>query len=80
MATLTIRTAIILIPIIGATMGPVYTWDLATIGTTATASFIAGGIGKTISRNFYELAGDPKPAHFVSRLGARSRLALRLQV
>ena len=49
MATLTIRTAIILIPIIGATMGPVYTWDLATIGITDAASFIAGGTGKTIS-------------------------------
>ena len=76
----TIRTDIILIPIIGATMGPVYTWDLATIGITATAAIITGGTGKTISRSFCELAGDPKPAHFVSRLGARSRLPVRLRV
>jgi hypothetical protein len=67
---LTIRTAIILTPIIGAITGPVCTWDLATIGITAAAYFITAGTGKTISRNFYELAGYPKPAHFVSRLGA----------
>jgi hypothetical protein len=80
MATLTIRTAIILTLIIGATTDPVYTWDLATIGITAGAYFITGGTGKTFSRNFYELAGDPKPAHFVSRLGAHLRLAVRLRV
>jgi hypothetical protein len=58
-------------------MDPGYTWDLATIGITVTASFIAGGTGKTISRSFDELAGDPKPAHFVSRLGTQVCVAER---
>jgi hypothetical protein len=80
MGMATIRTDIILIPIIEGIIGPVYTWDLATIGITVTASIITiGGTGKTISCNFYELTGDPKPAHFVSRLGARSRIAMRLR-
>lgn len=62
MDTAAIRTDII--PIIGGIIGPLSTWDLATIGTAATVSIITtGDTGKTISRNFYELAGDPKPAH-----------------
>ena len=61
----TIRTAIILIPIIGVTISPWYTGDLATIGITATVSIITtGGTGKTIFRNFYELAGKSQASSF----------------
>ena len=70
MATIRTATATILILTIEVTIGLLGTWDLATIGVTATASFITGGTGNTHSRNFYELAGDPKPAHLVSRAGA----------
>ena len=46
MATIRTATVIILILTIEATIGLLGTWDLATIGVTATAPFITGGTGK----------------------------------